>query len=392
MFSFRSRAQRTANVRLALSLTAAALDGLFDHPALNMVETTIPHSQPWIARDEIQAAMEVLRSGRIAQGPSVEGFERAVAGYGGRRGGVAVTSGTAALELALRALRIGPGHEVILPSYVCAAPWLAIQHVGAHARLVDIEPETFNIDPQQVREAISPQTRAIIVPHLFGLPADLTALQALGVPLIEDCAQTLGALEHGRPVGTVGTLTVCSFYATKLLCTGEGGMVLSDDESLLDRVRALRQYDEETAFDPAASNYKMTDLQAAIGLCQLNRLPSFLTRRQEIAKVYRAALTETSLGLPLVPPGRTHVYYRFVVQVGLSVLSNGGMQALITRLERAGVHGRRPVFQPLHRYLQCDGYPHSESAYQRALSIPLYPSLTDEAMARVVTVLRNELV
>ena len=356
-----------------------------------MVDTTIPHSQPWIARDELRAAADVLRSGQLAQGSCVEQFERGLAAFVGRRGGVAVTSGTVALELALRALHIGPGDEVILPSYVCAAPWLAIQHVGADACLVDIDRETFNIDPRHVREVVTGKTRAIIVPHLFGLPADLTELQAIGVPLIEDCAQTLGALERGRHVGMVGTLTVCSFYATKLLCTGEGGMVLSDNEALLERVRALRQYDEEPSLDPAASNYKMTDLQAAIGLCQLRRLPSFLSRRQEIAVAYQGALAGTQVVCPWVPPGRTHVYYRFVVQVAEPLASNETVPPLIARLERAEVQCRRPVFRPIHSYLKMDGYPNSELAYQRALSIPLYPSLTEEAVTQITTVLREEL-
>lgn len=356
-----------------------------------MAEKLIPHSQPWIAQDELLAAADVLRSGQVAQGPCVEQFERAVAGFMGRGGGVAVTSGTVALELALRALCIGPGDEVILPSYVCAAPWLAVQHVGARACLVDIEPETFNLDPQQVRQAVTGKTRAIIVPHLFGLPANLTELQAIGVPLIEDCAQTLGALEQGRPVGSVGTLTVCSFYATKLLCTGEGGMVLSDDAAILERVRALRQYDEGSSLSPAASNYKMTDLQAAIGLCQLRRLPSFLSRRQEIARAYYKALAGMPVVLPQVPDRRTHIYYRFVIRVAETSPSDGGLSALMTRLERAGVQCHRPVFRPLHDYLKMDGYPNSELAYQQALSIPLYPSLTDEAVTRIAAVLCKEL-
>lgn len=356
-----------------------------------MAETAIPHSQPWIAQDELQAVADVLRSGRLAQGPCADRFERGLAAFIGRRGGVAVTSGTVALELALRALQIGPGDEVILPSYVCAAPWLAIQHVGAQARLVDIDPDTFNIDPQHVRKAVTGKTRAIIVPHLFGLPADLTELQAIGVPLIEDCAQTLGALERGRQAGSVGTLTVCSFYATKLLCTGEGGMVLSDDEALLERVRALRRYDEDPSLDPTASNYKMTDLQAAIGLCQLHRLPTFLSRRRDIAAAYDRALIGRRGVLPQVPAGRTHVYYRFVIRLAETSPSDEVVPAFIARLERAGVHCRRPVFRPLHGYLKMDGYPNSELVYQCAVSIPLYPSLTDEAVAHILTVLREEL-
>lgn len=183
--------------------------------------TLIPHSRPSLGPEELRAVTEVIQSGQITGGPVVAQFERGMAAYIGLQGGVAVSSGTVALELALRALGVGHGDNVILPSYVCSAPWLAVQRVGAQARLVDINPITYNLDPHKVRKARTSRTRAVIVPHMFGLPADLTSLQALEIPLIEDCAHTLGAMEQGRAVGSVGTLTVCSFYATKLLCTGE---------------------------------------------------------------------------------------------------------------------------------------------------------------------------
>ncbi|MBI5674159.1 MAG: DegT/DnrJ/EryC1/StrS family aminotransferase, partial [Nitrospirae bacterium] len=232
----------------------------------------IPHSRPSIEAEDIRAAVGVLQSRQLAQGSQVEQFERGMAAYFGLPGGVAVTSGTAALEVALRAMGIGSGDEVILPSYVCAAPLLAIQRVGAIPRVVDIELASFNMDPSAAQEARTSRTKALIVPHLFGLPADLTALERLGIPIIEDCAQTLGAIEQGRPVGSIGLVTICSFYATKLLCAGEGGMLLSRDETLLEKARRLREYDETPSLHPSATNVKMTDLQAAIGLAQLGRL------------------------------------------------------------------------------------------------------------------------
>ncbi|WP_187299407.1 DegT/DnrJ/EryC1/StrS family aminotransferase [Nitrospira moscoviensis] len=349
----------------------------------------IPHSRPSIEYSDIHAATEVLRSGRLAQGPLVERFERRLAADIGLAGGVAVNSGTSALEVALRVLDIGLGDEVILPSYVCAAPWLAVQRVGATARLVDIEPETYNIDPDAARRALNPTTRAIIVPHLFGLPADLTALEPLGVPLIEDCAQTLRALEQGRPVGSVGRLTVCSFYATKLLCTGEGGMVLSRDEALLDQARALREYDEGAALTPASTNVKMTDLQAAIGLAQLDRLPSSLERRLELARNYTAAVKGTDLRPPVVPAGRSHVYSRFVVRVSGLRHEPDALNDVMARFERSGLHCRKPVFRSLHRYLGLHGFPAADEAERTALSIPLYPGLNDDEVAQVLALLRG---
>ncbi|MCC6139899.1 MAG: DegT/DnrJ/EryC1/StrS family aminotransferase [Nitrospira sp.] len=356
-----------------------------------MIGTTmIPHSRPAIDRQEIRAVTDVLQSGHLAQGTVVERFERGMAAYFGVAGGVAINSGTMALEVALRVLGIGPGDEVVLPSYVCAAPWQAVQRVGAQACLVDIEPETFQISADAVRMAITSKTRAIIVPHLFGLPADLTALGQLGLPLIEDCAQTLGAMEHGRAVGSVGTLTVCSFYANKLLCAGEGGMVLSRDPALLERARALREYDGASSLNPLASNLKMTDLQAAIGLAQLERLPEFLERRVSLARRYREALAGTTAIVPTVPVGRSHVYYRFVVRLPQRGSGSSNLDECLGRLEGRGVQCRKPVFRSLHRYLGLDGFPASEAAEREALSLPLYPALTDDEATQVCLAMRDE--
>jgi len=350
---------------------------------MTTVATMIPHSRPSIDEEDLRATAEVLRSGQVAQGPYVERFERAMAGFLGLQGGVAASSGTAALELALRALGIGAGDEVIMPSYVCSAPWLATQRVGAEARLVDIDLQTFNIDPVAAGRAVTNKTRAIIVPHLFGLPADLTALERLGIPLIEDCAQTLGVTESGRLVGTVGRLTVCSFYATKLLCTGEGGMVLSNDGTLLDRVRSLREYDGATSLDPSSSNLKLTDLQGALGLSQLGRFPIFQERRCLLAATYREAMSGKAVILPSVPPGRTHGYYRFTIRVPHLRTDPDGLFGLIRRLEQEGIHCRKPVFRPLHRYLDQSGFPNSDIADRTTLSIPLYPDLTDDEVMQI---------
>ena len=350
---------------------------------MTTVATIIPHSRPAIDEEDLHATVEVLRSGQIAQGPWVERFERDMASFVGVQGGVAVSSGTAALELALRSLGIGAGDEVIMPSYVCAAPWLATQRVGAQARLVDIDLNTFNIDPLAARQAVTKKTRAIIVPHLFGLPADLTALERLGIPLIEDCAQTLGATEQGRPVGTVGRLTVCSFYATKLLCTGEGGMVLSNEGTLLERVRSLREYDGAATLNPSSFNLKLTDLQAALGCSQLGRFSVFHERRRVLTAAYREALSSKAVIYPTVPSGRTHGYYRFVIRLPHFLTDPDSLRNLIVALEQLGIHCRKPVFRPLHRYLGQSGFPNSDEADRTALSIPLYPDLTDDEVRHI---------
>ncbi|MEK7236347.1 MAG: DegT/DnrJ/EryC1/StrS family aminotransferase [Nitrospirota bacterium] len=343
----------------------------------------IPHSRPAINEEDLRVTADVLRSGQIAQGPWVEQFERDMAAFVGVQGGVAVSSGTAALELALRSLNVGAGDEVIMPSYVCPAPWLATQRVGAQARLVDIDLDTFNIDSLAACQAVTKKTRAIIVPHLFGLPADLTALEQIGIPLIEDCAQTLGVTEKDRPVGTVGRLTVCSFYATKLLCAGEGGMVLSNEAPLLERVRSLREYDGAPTLDPSSFNLKLTDMQAALGHSQLGRFSAFHARRRFLAATYLETLPSKAVVCPTVPRNRTHGYYRFVIRLPHLRHDSEGLMSLINRLEQQGIHCRKPVFRPLHRYLNQSGFPNSDEADHTALSIPLYPDLTDDEVRQI---------
>ena len=351
----------------------------------------IAHSRPSLQQEDIDAVTEVLRSGQLVQGPYVDRFERAVAAMVGVKGGVAVHSGTAALELALRTLGVGSGDEVIMPSYVCAALWLAAQRVGALPRLVDIELDTYALDPVAARQAVSSKTRAIIIPHAFGLPADCAALEPLGIPMIEDCAQTLGATIRGQQVGTMGKVAVCSFYATKLLCTGEGGMLLSDDDGILEQARALRGYDQEPTVDPASFNRKLTDMQAALGLSQLARFPAFLARRAEIAEHYRNEFAPLDVVLPPVPEERTHVYFRFVIRVPQSRRGPAAVNELLRNLEHRGVQCRRPVFRALHRYLELEGFPRSDEASETALSVPIYPTMSDDEIAKTAEVVRREL-
>lgn len=327
---------------------------------------------------------DVIRSGLLAQGENVTKFERALAKMTGQDEGVAVSSGTAAVFLALKGLGIGPGDEVIFPSYVCTAPWHAVSQAGATPVLVDIDPETYHPSPEAVTRAITSKTKAVIVPHLFGLPAELSELEKSGIPIIEDCAQTLGASMGGRPVGSVGTLTVCSFYATKLITTGEGGMVLGRSGPRMARIRALRQYDEQDALE-SAFNYKMTDMQAALGLCQATALPQFIKRRQAIAALYTAALRGLKADPPAGIPRHDHVFYRYVVRLPQSV------EPAIEAFAELGVTCRRPIFKPIHQYFGLKGFPGADLAWERSLSIPIYPSLADHEVERVVDAMRHVL-
>jgi dTDP-4-amino-4,6-dideoxygalactose transaminase len=336
----------------------------------------IPHSRPTIDQSDIDAVSEVLRGGRIAQGEKVKEFENAVARYVGKKHGVAVSSGTSALHLALLGLGAGPGDEVIMPSYVCSSPYFATAHAGAVPKVVDIDLTNLNICAEAVRPQVSSRTKAIIVPHMFGNPAELDPLLGLGIPIIEDCAQSLGARYKSHQAGSRGELSIFSFYATKMMTAGEGGMILTDDEDIYAGLLDLRDYDRK-ALSPTKYNYKMTDLEASLGLSQLRRLPNFIERRLRIASLYNDALSKYEIGLPSATPGASPVYYRYVVMLDR-------MEQTRERAHSRGVFCERPVAKPLHTHLETGDCPNSDEAHNHALSIPLYPSLSKEEIDYVI--------
>lgn len=326
----------------------------------------------------MRAVSTVVRSGRLSPAPVIDEFESAVANTLGTSGAVAVSSGTAALYLALRALKIGPRDEVLLPSYVCSALLHAVDAVGATPRLVEIDPDTFNLDPDHARRQVRRRTKAVLVPHLFGLPADLHDLLALGPPVIEDCAQTLGVPYHGRPVGSFGAVAICSFYATKLIAAGEGGMVASSSARILASIRDGRACDEQRQFVPSF-NFKLSGLHAALGLNQLRRLPAILARRRRIARRYDRAFAGLPWDRPVAPTDRGHAYYRYVMRIP------GGADPVMDRLLSLGVTARRPVFNPIHQYLGLTGFPVTSGIWWEALSLPIYPGLTEGELRRIVS-------
>lgn len=336
---------------------------------------TIPHSRPTIGKREQEQVARTIATGQIAQGRMVKEFEARFARDMGVNHSAAVNSGTSAIHLALLALGVGEEAEVIVPSYVCTALLNAIHHAGARPVLADIDPVTFNIDPVDAEKRVTARTRAIIVPHLFGLPANLEALLNLGIPVIEDCAQSAGAESQNKKTGALGTVSIFSFYATKMMTTGEGGMVVSRDAGLIDGIKELREYDNPEGFK-IRYNYKMTDIQAAMGLVQLKRLDSFIEKRRTIADEYREGLKGLHVRLPENHPG--HVYYRYVIDLGFE--SSG----LIRSLAQKGITATKPVYKPLHRYLNLSGYPNTERAWKKSISIPIYPSLSSPERARII--------
>lgn len=338
----------------------------------------ISHSRPTIEADDIAWVSRVLASGHLAQGIEVRAFEEETAAWLGLRGGVATSSGTAALHLALLALGVGPGAEVLVPSYTCVALLHAVHLAGARPRIVDSAADGVQMSVEDAAAQVSPATKAIMLPHMFGMVAPVEAFRRLGIPIIENCAQALGATSQGRPVGSVGDVTVLSFYATKMITTGEGGMLLSHVEGLLDEARDRRDYDKRADYR-LRFNYKMTDVQAALGRSQLRKLPRFLERRRAIAGGYHAALQRVAPSY--TPPAEGSACYRYVLAVP-------DVDGFIRSLAARHIEAQRPVFRPLHELIRREA-PRAARTFQHAVSIPIYPSLTDDEV-RVILDLAAE--
>ena len=341
----------------------------------------ISHSKPTLDQDDYRGVLDVLKSGHLVQGEKVVKFEEELSSFVGVKDGVAVGSGTAALHLSLIALGVGKGDEVVIPGYVCPALLNVISYVNAVPIIADVDKFTFNIDVDNLKSRITGRTKAIIVPHMFGLPADIDEIMSLGIPVIEDCAQSIGSRYKGKYTGSFSLLSVFSFYATKMLSTGEGGMVLSNDDGLIRTARDLRDYDEKESYS-VRYNYKMTDIQAALGISQLRKLPSFIERRKEIAGLYDEVLQEMTFPIPAVPEGREHIYYRYVL-----LLDN--TFGFIENMKKKGIECRRPVYKPLRKYLGLLELPVTDEIFQQAVSIPIYPSLSNSEVRRIIDTMKN---
>lgn len=333
----------------------------------------IPHSRPLLPGPEEWAGVTSrLAPGWIADGPCLERFETEAAAWLGGSGGVAVNSGTSALHLALLAVGVTPGSEVLVPAYCCAALLNAVRLAEAVPVLVDCVRGGFNLCPEDAARRKTPRTRAVVVAHLFGRPAPLAPFLDLSIPVVEDCAQSLGASEEGALTGTQGAVCITSFYATKVITTGQGGLVSSADPERLASVRDRVEYDHRDDWQPRF-NYRMSELQAALGLWQLERLPDLLARRRELARSYDRTLATAGVQSPEAPPG--DIRYRYWIRVPSAEKTISAFRAL-------GVGAARPVHRPLHHYVggEC---PHSEAAHHQLVSLPLYPALTDAEAERV---------
>jgi dTDP-4-amino-4,6-dideoxygalactose transaminase len=339
-------------------------------------------AQPLIGPDEEEAVLTALRSGQLAQGPIVARFEEELACYLGVRHAVAVSSGTAALIVALRANGIGDGDEVLVPAFTFAATANAVLEVGARPVLMDIREDSFNIDLNQLETAVGSRTRAVLPVHLYGHPCEMSLLEEIadrhGLLVIEDACQAIGASWEGRRAGSFGA-GCFSFYATKNMTTGEGGMVATDDGEVARRARLLRNQGEEVRYrtDLLGANFRMTELAAALGGVQLSKVDGWNERRRANA----AWLSEHLEGVvtPRVQSGAHHVYHQYTVRV-----PEGRRDALLESLREqaieAAVYYPRCVHQqPLYRELGIGGsFPVAERAAMEVLSLPVHPGLSPE--------------
>ncbi len=343
----------------------------------------IVHSKPTVSLADANVVKALIQKGALAQGKEVASFEKEMARFLGRKEGVAVSSGTVALHLALMGLGIQEGDEVMLPSYVCSSLLLAVNYVGAKPVLIDIDPDTFLFDPDEIKRKKTRKTKALILIHPFGHPLDASLYTSFGFPIIEDVATSLGARLKNKRVGGAGKITICSFYATKMMTTGEGGMLLCDSPSLAKKFRSWRSYDEKKKWE-IAFNYKMTDFQAAMGRNQLKQLPSFLKQRNKISEKYKKAFSSLEkISLPLTFPSAHSAYHRFVIRVP-------NASKLIQKLNQSGIQARSPIYKPLHQYLNKKGFIGSDILMKELVSLPIYPLLSLADQKKIIhAVIKN---
>jgi len=349
-------------------------------------------AKPWIGEDEQRAVAAVLESGQLVQGPLVERFEQAVAALVGRKHAVALSSGTSALQLALKALQVGPGDEVLCPALSWPSPAHAVRVAGAKVRFVDVDPDEWNSSAEALREARNGNTRAAIVIDQFGNPVRAEQIRdGLGaLPIIEDAACALGSRFASGPCGSLGKISCLSFHPRKILTTGEGGMCLTDDDDVAEKLRMLRNHGQLGGqFVVAAGNSRMTEIAAALGLAQLQRLDDIVARRRALAALYREALSE-DIDIQDTPGGSESNYQTFGV-----VLPQGhDRDAVREKMRERGVEAGLLSFA-IHKLGSFAGsdvsLPIAEHLAARGIALPLYPQMKNAEVDEVVRCLRGVL-
>lgn len=338
------------------------------------------HNKPTFDKKEEQAVCHVLRSGWVAQGKKVEAFENDLVKFQGQKGyAAAFSSGTAALYVAILSLGVKPGDEIILPSYACSSLLNAVFLAQAKPILVDINQDDLNISLAQTKEKISKRTKAIIITHTFGWPAQMKDFLKLNIPIIEDCAQAIGSEYQGKKVGNFGDIAIFSFYASKLLTTGNGGMVYTKKRNIINKVKDFRQFDCRKNYKPRF-NLLMSDLQAAIGRVQLKKLPEFLRKRNLIATKYSKIFKQEifkSILIDLKPNN-----YRCLLKTKKPL-------KLLKYLLKNRIHATVPIenYELLHNYLKLNNkqFPGAEYFSKNFISLPIYPTLKSDEVKKIIS-------
>jgi dTDP-4-amino-4,6-dideoxygalactose transaminase len=373
-------------------------------------EMQVPFHRAPVGEEEVQAVSEVIRSGWLTMGPKTFEFEKEFAKYVGAQHAIAVSTGTAALHLSLEAAEVQTGDEVLLPTTTFTATAEAVTYVGARPVLVDIDPVSMNIDPEDASQRITPKTKAIVPVHLAGQPCDMDAIHALArvhhLRVIEDAAHALPSEYQGKRVGQLSEFTCFSFYATKTLTTGEGGMITTDNTGAADRMRLMRLHGiERDAWKryrgdgswfyevlEAGFKYNLTDFQSAIGLVQLAKCDAMRRARENIAQRFSDAFSSCDeLVIPTVLPDRRTSWHLYILRLHLDRLNvdrNGFIEALHRRGVSCSVHFIPLHLQPYYRRTfgyQPGDFPRAEMEYHSCLSLPIYPSMTEIEINHVIT-------
>jgi perosamine synthetase len=360
----------------------------------------IPMSFPDLSESDAQAVLDVVRSGRLALGPKSEEFEQCMARYLGVKNAVAVNSGTSALHLIVKTLGIGPGDEVLVPSFTFAASINAILYEGAAPVFVDIEPTTYNLDPEDVERKITPRTKAIMVVDLFGHPAEwndiLWVAKKYGLKVIDDSCEALGAEYKRQKIGQFGDAAAFAFYPNKQITTGEGGMVVTNNYDIANQCRSLRNQGrgEMGAWlehERLGYNYRLDEMSAALGISQLGRIEDFLVKRESVARLYAERLQGLDwIRIPIVKPYVRMSWFVFVVTLAEGL----DRENIMSGMEARGIPVRG-YFSPVHLqpYIQKfigpgrRGLPVTESVGQRTIALPFHNNLTSSQIDRVVSAL-----
>jgi dTDP-4-amino-4,6-dideoxygalactose transaminase len=378
-----------------------------------MEKRNIPIAKPCMGEEEWQACRESIVSGWITQGPKVAAFEKAFAERHDASHALATTSGTTGLHLILAAMGIGPGDEVIVPSFTWVATANVVAYCGATPVLADVDRRTFDLDPAKLAEKITPRTRAIIAVHLFGLCADIDAIRQVAgeLPIIEDAACAAGSVYKGNSAGTLGVAAAFSFHPRKSITTGEGGMVTTNDDAIAERMNMLRNHgasisDEQRRLGPRpyllpefnmlGYNYRMNELQGSVGLVQLGKLDSFIAERQKWADFYQRELAGIEwLLTPEVPEGFRHIWQSYVCYVDPAA-APAPRNDIMERLQEKGI-STRPGTHAVHMLgyyrdrfgYQPDDLPVARDCDHNSMAIPLYNGMTEDDYAWVVEAIRS---